>query len=195
MSGTLLLVAAPPACGKNYVSEMIGNAASGVAYLDKDDLSVLLRRAFAVCGEDINMDGAFYLENLRPYEYETLLNLAFSALRFSDTVLVNAPFLREVRDEAYMRRLKERANALGAKLVLVWVSTPLAVCYERMKARNSDRDREKLLHWDEYVRKTDYSIPTALEQNAAVDRLIVFENANDETAQASLARVLQCIGE
>ena len=92
MPKTLLLVAAPPACGKNHVSEMICRAKEGVTYLDKDDLSPLLRRAFAVADRAVDMDGAFYLEHLRPYEYETLLQIAFSALRFSDTVLINAPF-------------------------------------------------------------------------------------------------------
>ena len=52
------------------------------------------------------MDGAFYLQNLRSAEYATLFDLAFSALRFSDLVLVNAPFLKEVRDVEYMRGLK-----------------------------------------------------------------------------------------
>ena len=60
----MILVAAPPACGKNYVSDLICKAIGQIAYFDKDDLGVLLRRSFTLCGESIDMDGKFYLQNL-----------------------------------------------------------------------------------------------------------------------------------
>lgn len=195
MDKKLIMIAAPPACGKNYVSEMICNAVGQITFLDKDDLAPLLYRAFDVCGEKLDLDGAFYGENLRDYEYETLLKLAFSTLRFSDLVLVNAPFSREVRDEGYMRQLKARAEALGAKLILIWVHTPTEVCYRRMKARNSIRDTDKLQHWEEYVRKINYNPPEALVAAGAVDGLVVFENENDQTAKESLRQVLEILGE
>ena len=190
----LILVAAPPACGKNYVSELICNTLGNITYLDKDDLSILLRRSFELCGENINMDGAFYLQNLRSAEYATLFDLAFSALRFSDLVLVNAPFLKEIRDVDYMRGLKERVGQLGAELILVWVVASSSACYERMKSRNSDRDIMKLAQWEEYVRKTDYSVPQTLETSAAVDKLFVFDNENNETATDSLEKLLEILG-
>ncbi len=194
MNKKLILVAAPPACGKNYVSELICKALGNVAYLDKDDLGGLVRRSFVLCGEDLNMDGTFYLENLRHEEYATLLRLAYSALRFSDFVLVNAPFLKEVRDTEYMRELKRTAALQGAELVLVWVTAPSAVCYERMKQRSSDRDVGKLAAWEEYVRRTDYSAPEVLLEQDAVDRLFVFDNGSDESAAAALHEFLKTVG-
>ena len=191
MGKTLILVAAPPACGKNYVSEMICRAVPGVVYLDKDDLSPLLGCSFAFSGQSMDVDGAFYTEKVRPYEYETFMRLAFSALRFSDAVLLNAPFLREVRDENYMRQLKERAAAAGAKLLLIWVTAPLALCYERMRSRNSPRDILKLQDWDAYVQRTNYSAPVELRELGAVDHLLIVENENEQTAHASLDEVLK----
>lgn len=190
----LILVAAPPARGKNYVSDLIGKALGNISYLDKDDLSVLLRRSFALCKEEINMDGRFYLQNLRDAEYTTLFDLAFSTLRFSNFVLVNAPLLKEVRDVEYMSQLRQKAAQLGAELILVWVTASNSVCYERMKARNSDRDVLKLAQWDEYVRKTDCSIPSSLETSGAVDKLFVFDNENNETAAKSLEAFLNILG-
>ena len=190
----MILVAAPPACGKNYVSELICNASEHISYFDKDDLSVLLRRSFTLCGEELNMDGDFYLKNLRSAEYETLFDLAFSALRFSDTVLINAPFLKEIRDEEYMRGLKERVGELGGRLILVWVVASSVTCYERMKERNSDRDVMKLERWEEYVRKTNYSAPLTLETSGAVDKLFVFDNENGETAKKSLEKFFDILG-
>jgi hypothetical protein len=190
----MILVAAPPACGKNYVSDLIGKAMGQISYFDKDDLSVLLRRSFELCGEDLNMDGDFYLQNLRSAEYETLFSLAFSALRFSDVVLVNAPFLKEIRDAEYMRGLREMAGQLGAELILVWVIASSGVCYERMKARSSDRDAIKLAQWEKYVQQVDYSAPQSLVESSAVDKLFVFDNENDEIATGSLRKLLEILG-
>ena len=36
---------------------MICEALDSPPYFDKDDLGILLRRAFTFCGEDVNMDG------------------------------------------------------------------------------------------------------------------------------------------
>ena len=186
----LVLVAAPPACGKNYVSELICRSCGQISYFDKDDLSVLLHRSFDLCGEKLNMDGDFYLQNLRSAEYATLFDLAFSALRFSDKVLVNAPLIKEVGDPKFMRGLKERAETLGAELILVWVVVSDRVRYERMKARNLARDSMKLAHWDEYVGKTAREIPFDLATKGVVDHLFVFENENSETADESLQKLL-----
>ena len=191
----MILVAAPPASGKNYVSEMICRACGQISYFDKDDLGGLLRRAFALCGEELNMDGDFYSRNLHSAEYGTLFDLAFSALRFSNAVLVNAPLIKEVRDVEYMSRLKQRAGELGAELILVWVVASSSACYERMKSRNSDRDIMKLAQWEEYVRKTDCSAPQTLLTSDAVDRLFVFDNENNEIATHSLEKFLEILGE
>ena len=79
----LILVAAPPAHGKDFVAKRICERVHGTAYLDKDALAPLLHRAFALAGERVNMDGAFYRDNLRDAEYETLVSLALSALEMT----------------------------------------------------------------------------------------------------------------
>ena len=189
----MILIAAPPAAGKNYVSELICRALGDVAYLDKDDLGILLRRSFDLCGEERNMDGGFYLQNLREAEYETLFDLAFSALRFSDTVVVNAPLLKEVRDEAYMRHLKTRTAQLGAELVLVWVVASDGACYERMQSRASARDTGKLARWEEYGRGIDRTPPRGLEDTGAVDVLFAFDNESAERAEIALGALLEAL--
>ena len=88
MKKKMILVAAPPACGKTYVSELIAKSIDHIVYLDKDDLGDLIRAAFSVCGEKVNMDGDFYINNLRSAEYSTMMDIAFSALRFENIVLV-----------------------------------------------------------------------------------------------------------
>ena len=193
MKKKLILVASPPACGKTYVSERIAREMGHIVYLDKDDLADLLRRSFELCGEDLNMDGEFYSKNLRPYEYSTIMNIAFSTLRFEDLVLLNGPFSREVRDLEYMRGLKARAEALGAELVLIWVTAPLSVCHERMATRNSDRDTLKLQNWEAYVKNIDYSAPTLLKEENAVHHFTVFDTASEETFERCFAETLEIL--
>lgn len=193
MKKKLILVAAPPASGKTYVSERLAGAMKHAVYLDKDDLADLLRAAFKVSGNEVDMDGEFYINNLRASEYSTLLNIAFSVLRFEDTVIVGAPFGKEVRDAEFIRSLKKKAGALGAELLLVWVNSSKELCYERMKKRSSDRDTLKLRNFDEYAEKINYKPPYELLECGAVDSLIVFDTTSDEEFKQSLDHTLDVL--
>ncbi len=193
MNKKMILVAAPPACGKTYVSELIAKSVEHIVYLDKDDLADLLHASFSVLGKEIDMDGDFYINNLRPAEYSTILNIAFSALRFENLVLINAPFGKEVRDIEYMKQLKHKANKNETQLLVIWVTASKEICYERMKKRNSVRDVHKLNNWEDYVKKVDFMPPYELEENDAVDKVIVFDTNDDETLKKSLDETLKIV--
>ncbi len=77
MKKKLILVASPPACGKTYVSELIAKTLGHIVYLDKDDLADLVRAGFSLSGNELDMDGDFYIKNLRPAEYSTILKHFF----------------------------------------------------------------------------------------------------------------------
>ena len=193
MKKQLILVASPPASGKTYLSELLAKSVGHAVYLDKDDLADLLHEAFRRAGRDIDMDGEFYTKNLRPAEYSTILNIAFSALRFEDRVILNAPFAKEVRDSGYMSDLKTRANALGAELILIWINSNADICRERMAKRNSPRDRLKLQDFEEYVKSINFSPPLELENEKAVDRLIIFDTTSDEGFNRSLSSTVEIL--
>lgn len=195
MDKKIILVAAPPACGKTYVSELIAKSVEHIVYLDKDDLGDLIRASFLASGKETDMDGDFYIKNLRPAEYSTILNIAFSALRFENLVLVNAPFGKEVRDTEYIRQLKDKANKNGAQLILLWVTASEQICYERMKKRNSDRDVHKLENWEDYVKQINFTPPYELEEKNAVDKFIIFDSDNDITTKKSLDETLKILKE
>lgn len=193
MRKKMILVASPPACGKTYVSEMIAKSIEHIVYLDKDELGDLICASFDVSGNEPDMDGEFYIKNLRAAEYSTILKIAFSALRFEDCVLVNAPFGKEVRDVEYMCMLKDKANKNGAELMLIWVTASVKVCYERMKTRNSDRDTLKLANWEDYVKKINYNPPYELGDKGAVNHLIIFDNDDDASFNKSLKKTIEII--
>jgi len=188
----LILVTSPPASGKTYVSKKLAEALRHVVYLDKDTLITLSKQIFVVAGEEYNRSSDFFINNVRDYEYETIVTLALEALNYDDIVLINAPFTKEIRDLNYIKKLKERLKDNNASLVIVWVETSIDVTKKRMIERNSDRDIWKLAHWNEYIAGTNFDIPIALDDPCIKDDLLIFKNSSNEEFTDSLIKTI-CI--
>ena len=192
----IIIVAAPPACGKNYVSERLARALGNAAYIDKDDLSGFVDLIFNLTGNEANRDGEFFINNVRSEEYRVLERLALSTARFSDTVIINAPYLSEVRNPDYMRALKEKVNKIGASLVLLWVTLQSSdIIYQRMKKRSAERDAWKLENFKTYISGINLTPPCELLDASAVDKLIIFDNSSSEDFKNSLDLTLMTLGE
>lgn len=179
----LLLVTSPPACGKTFISKQLAKALYGLVYLDKDSLIVLSKQIFKVANQEYNRSSDFFQAEIRDFEYDAILEVAMEALEYNDTVLINAPFTDEIRDNEYLDSLRAKLKEKDAVLTVVWINTDPAVSKERMIARNSDRDTWKIEHWDEYVASQNYNKPDNIKD------LIVFENSSQEEYEASMQRV------
>ena len=189
----LILVTSPPACGKTFISKKLAKALTNCVYLDKDTLICLSKQIFKVANEPYNRSSDFFNAEIRDYEYEAIMALAMEALTYEDTVLINAPFTREVRDDEYINNLKAELKKKNAKLVVVWVRTDPEVCHQRMIDRASDRDTWKLTHWYDYIKNVNFTIPTNLENPDEPGTLIIFNNSSDEEFEQSLKEVKQKI--
>ena len=189
----LIIVVSPPACGKTYVSKQLAKRLCHVVYLDKDTLIPLSKQIFAVAGEPYDRSSDFFEENIRNYEYDCILALAFEALDYDDIVLINAPFSREIRNAEYIKDLRARLSEKGARLVSVWVETSPEIVHERMIKRNSDRDTWKLANWDEYIAGCNFSVPKELDDPSDNGDFIVFKNNNDEEFEESMKRCLEIL--
>ncbi len=189
----ILLVAGPPATGKNYISEKIATALGSVAYFDKDDLVDLVNCAFAISGQEVNRDSQFYIENIRPFEYSTIIRLAQSALNFVDVALINAPFLGELRDIDYVKSLKNTLEAEGIELFAAWTYATTDIVYERMLKRNASRDKWKLENWGEYLKTVDYSVPIEAKEKVLFENLFVIDTSTEETKQRDLKTLITTI--
>ena len=189
----LILVTSPPACGKTYVSKKLAENLKHVVYLDKDTLIVLSKQIFAVAKEVYNRSSPFFNAMIRDYEYAAIVDLALEALAYEDTVLINAPFTREVRDAAYMNALRDKLKGKNARLTVIWVQADPEICRQRMVARNSDRDTWKLNNWEKYISGVDFSIPKELDYPATEDDLLIFNNNGDAEFDASMRYVLGVI--
>ena len=189
----MILVSSPPACGKTYISKQLAKNLNHVVYLDKDTLIPLSKQIFRVAKKPYDRSSDFFEENIRDYEYDVILDLAFEALHYADTVLINAPFTREIRDLDYIKKLKGRLAALGARLTVIWVVTDPEVCRKRMLKRNSDRDVYKITHWAEYVKTEDFSVPSALSDPEVKDDLLLFYNSTEEEYASSMRTIVQVL--
>ena len=192
MKKRMILVTSPPASGKTFVSKQLAKKLPHIVYLDKDALVPLSNRVFCVANEEINRSSPFFEENIRNYEYDVILDIAFEAIEYNDLVLINAPFTREVRNNEYIKELKEKLALHNAELVVIWVVTDIEVSRQRMIERNSPRDTWKLQNWEEYVAGRDYSVPN---MPAISDCIVKFYNSNNEEFEESMERIYKYLTE
>ncbi|MGX9416407.1 AAA family ATPase [Vibrio sp. WJH972] len=189
----LILVTSPPASGKTYISKQLATALRHVVYLDKDTLITLSHQIFKVANAEVNRSSDFFEQNIRNSEYDAIIALAMEALEYEDTVLINAPFSREIRDIQFINNLKQQLSEKGAVLSIVWVITDIDVVKSRMIARNSPRDTWKLENWNEYIQGVNFKIPSSLDDPNIADDLLLFHNSNDQEFRESMASILSIL--
>ncbi len=182
----LVLVTSPPACGKTFVTKKLAKAMPNCVYLDKDTLIILSKQIFKVANQEYNRSSEFFEAEIRNPEYDCVMQFAMEALEYNDTVFINAPYTREVRTPGYMENLRQKLlKTEGAELVVVWVQCDVEVCRQRMIARNSDRDTWKLEHWDEYIKKQNFSIPDGIKN------LFLFDNSTGNSFKKSIGEAVE----
>ena len=69
--------------------------------------------------------------------------------------------------------------------MVIWISVTPELCRKRMFKRNSDRDKWKIEHWDEYVKTVNFDAPDINE-----DELFIHKNSNDTEADEYFAKLL-----
>lgn len=193
MKKRLLLVTSPPASGKTYISMKLSENLKHIVYLDKDTLIPLSKQIFVVAGEEYNRSSDFFNKYIRDYEYTTILDLAFEALKYSEKVLINAPFTREIRDVNYVSNLKNKLKEYDAKLTVVWVITKPEIIHKRMIERNSDRDTWKLENWNEYIKTIDFSIPSAINDKDDDLDFLEFHNSSQQEYEDSMKKIIDLL--
>ena len=184
----LILIASPPACGKTTLAKKLAAELGNVVYIDKDALNPFGKQICRIGGKPYDPDSEFFVREVRELEYEVTMGMAYEALEFANTVIVNAPFGKEIRDTEYMMGVKDTAARLGAEVVLVFIVANGELCRERMTARGSIRDVYKLENWNAYVKNINFTPPTPLED---IIHLYLYRNETPEADSESLAKLLK----
>ena len=196
MEKKLIIVSAPPASGKTYVSMKLAESLSHVTYLDKDSLVPLSNVAYKIAGLPVEREGEFFQKNIRDVEYDVILEMAFTALNYEDIVLINAPFTRELHNKEYIESLRKKLHEqYNAHLVIIWVVCDIQTIKARMIARNSDRDVFKIKNFDSWVKTQDFNVPTYLKVEGDPYSLVIFDNSNDEVFAKSMKETVDLLEE
>ncbi|MBQ8725984.1 MAG: AAA family ATPase [Clostridia bacterium] len=188
MAKHFILITSPPACGKTRLAKRLASQLSNAVYLDKDSLIPLSKQIFKVAHKPYNRSSEFFKKNIRDFEYEVIINQGMDAIKYADAVIINAPFRKEVRSPEFIADFKERLKKVDAKLLVVWISVAPELCRKRMFKRNSDRDKWKIEHWEEYVKTVNFDAP-----NIAEEELFIHKNSTDDEADEHFERLLEKI--
>ena len=149
----LVIVCGAAGSGKSTVARSMA-VALGACHLDKDDLAPFVERlgtALPGWQGPSDRESETYRAELRPVEYQVLLDLAFSQLAVGCSVLLDAPLSTELRDEDWCQELAARVEAAGAVLRVVEVLAADEERHWHIAERHEARDANKLAHWEDYL--------------------------------------------
>lgn len=167
----IVLVAGFAGSGKTEVAKALARE-FGWALIDKDTLTrpLLEEASKVVCGDADDRQSEAYLDVLRPLEYQCLMDTIWEVVHHGCSVVVTAPFLREVADARWCEETEFEASFADSVVHWVWVRTDLPTMRSRLTNRRASRDRWKLANWDAYAASVD------LQLRPAVDTFHIVEN-------------------
>ncbi|HET9257525.1 MAG TPA: helix-turn-helix domain-containing protein [Pseudonocardiaceae bacterium] len=168
----VVLVGGFPGSGKSEFARFLSSV-TGWTILDKDTVTrALAERVLLACGEDPNdRHSAFYTEQVRPFEYRSLLDAMTENLRCGVSTVVTAPFLREFRDTEWVKRIRNRCATYGARLSVVWMSCDKESMHDYIVFRGAARDSWKISNWQEYLDTIDTNFIPPFDHHSVDNRL------------------------
>lgn len=155
----LVLVAGFAGSGKTEFAKFLSSV-TGWALLDKDVLTRPLVESIltALKGDPNDRHSEIYRSQVRPVEYRCLANATFANIDNGISTVVTAPFLAEVVDPQWLRRLMHHCATVNAQLDIVWVGADPETMHTYLQKRDAARDTWKLNHWNDYLTQTDITM-------------------------------------
>lgn len=146
----LILVPGPSGIGKTF----IGKAISGRMHIPYLDLDTVCEGFLAVISglEGGEQPYDLYARAYRDVCYKTILGLAAENLALGVSIVVTAPFFREMGDPDFFPRLK-RENGVDFVSYDVRILISERRLRENLVKRGSYRDAAKLQDWESFLSK------------------------------------------
>jgi predicted kinase len=135
---------------------------TGWPLLDKDPLTRPLVERLLV---------DLYREQVRPTEYDCLMQAAWANINCRISSVLTAPFITEMTDPEWMERLTNRCASLGVDVAPIWVQCDPESMREYISFRSAARDAWKLQRWDEYIKTIDVNLRPAVPHLVVDNRL------------------------
>ncbi|MGH3849929.1 MAG: AAA family ATPase, partial [Pseudonocardiaceae bacterium] len=162
---------------------------TGWPMLDKDTLTrPVVEAALEVLGcSPHDRESATYLDIIRPREYEALMSAMTENVRCGTSAIVTAPFIRELRDTAWIDRVTATCQDMDAELSVVWVYCDATTMHTYIRHRGAARDAAKLENWNAYLDSID------LEFRPPVPHIVVNNSASVIPLQTQARKLLASI--
>lgn len=153
--------------------------------LDKDTTTrAVVEAALEALGHSPHdRESDFYLNTIRPAEYEALMAAVIENVQCGNSAIVTAPFIRELNDQAWCERLDATLSSHGVDLVVVWVRCDSDTMRSYIRLRGAARDASKLANWDRYVSTVDLEFTPAIAHE-------VIDNSGDSAPLQQQAATL-----
>jgi predicted kinase len=170
--------------GKSEFSRFISQL-TGWPVLDKDPITrPLVERLLVELGGDPNdRHSDVYREQVRPLEYQCLLETAYANIDCAISTVLTAPFVAEATDARWMRRLINRCEARGVTVVVVWIHCDLDTMHENISFRSAARDSWKLQNWETYSAGLDLDLRPVVPHLSVDNRLGAAISLTDQVRQ------------
>ena len=152
----VVLIGGYAGSGKTELGRMIVRE-TGWGMFDKDSTTrAVVEAALVALGQPpSDRESDTYLNIIRPAEYEALMDAMAENAACGASVVVTAPFLRELSNPGWLSQVRSRCDDLGTVLNVVWVACDAESMRGYIKHRGAQRDEWKLAHWDAYLASID----------------------------------------
>ncbi|SDJ22086.1 AAA domain-containing protein [Actinokineospora alba] len=142
--------------GKTELGRILARE-TGWPMLDKDTLTrPVVEAALEMIGcSPHDRESDAYLSKIRPREYEALASAMTENVQCGSSALVTAPFIREFRDTAWLRRTEATCASMNARLHVIWVYCDAETMHTYVRHRGAARDSVKLADWSAYMAGVD----------------------------------------
>ena len=140
---SLVLVMGVPGSGKSTLARQVVKRTNWV-YLDNN---FIIDPFFPDTRDSVAHAG------LRPKFYEVMYNIAARNLELGNSVLLDAPHVRPMKDPLWWKQMRSLAEDAGATLKVVRCHCSEATLRSRVEARAEQRDVAKLRDWQRFLRE------------------------------------------
>ncbi|QWE07999.1 AAA family ATPase [Polynucleobacter ibericus] len=155
----LILFAGHAGTGKSTLAKkalplIIEKTGEDFFFLDKDTVyGAFSSHVMQLTTQNPNdRDSPFYLENLRDWEYQGLIDVARENLLLGVNVILVGPFSKELQS-GKMFNAQELGVPLQTSIQIAWIDLEEIEAKQRMIKRADPRDEWKLAHWGQYAQR------------------------------------------
>ena len=100
-----------------------------------------------------------FLANYKNQRYKDLINRAVGELKLNKSVVIAAPFSKQMADQSLWDELIAPIKSFDANPTLYWVVIPDELRKKRLITRGEMRDAEKIKKIDQYISSSPASVP------------------------------------